>query len=338
MASVREIAKRAGVSTATVSRVLNNHPAVSPEVKQRVLSVTNAARYLPAIGRRGTTNVAYVFTEETTLNSPFDAAVLAGVYMALETRRMDLVVLHARRSRRSGETYSQMFLRKGAQGAIVRASVDSHEVCRAIVEEGFPMLLVGDMAEGVPSLRFESSEASREAVEHLIGLGHRRIAVCVNVTDDADHVDRIAGYLDALRAAGLPEDRQLILRVPANREGGCTLVRRMLAMPERPTAVFITDPFTCTGAFHEARVSGLVVPRDLSIIGFDDSELRYNMVPTMTAVCQDATRLGSVAAEMVHGFLDQQERGAVSRPALRCWLEVNASTSPPAVADASGSV
>ena len=125
----------------------------------------------------------------------------------------------------------------------------------------------------------DSRPASRDAVEHLIGLGHRVIATGVYMVDDSDHADRIAGYRDALEAHGIAFDERLVLRATADREGGVQIVRRIQSMLQRPTALYLADPHTAVGALEEARRIGLKIPEDLSIVGFDDGDLRYALRP-----------------------------------------------------------
>lgn len=331
MANVRLIAKRAGVSPTTVSRVLNNHPSVSEEIRQRVVAATNQAGYVPTVGRRNTTNIALVYTGEPSLGSPFDASLMYGMSRGMEEYGYDLMILDARRSRMPGETYTQMFVRKGIRGAILRTTAQTRNTCETIADEGFPAVVIGDRFEK-PNVSFiynDSTDPSREAVEHLIGLGHTRIAICINIIDDSDHADRLAGYQRALRDHGLPIDDRLILRVPAHREGGEQLMRRLITMPERPTAAFLTDPMTVIGAMSEARKLGIDIPRDMSIVGFDDSELRYAVFPQLTAVCQDASSLGREAFTALYGMLDQPDGPPVVKKAMRTWLEIHGSTAPP---------
>lgn len=334
MANVRAVAKRAGVSPATVSRVLNNHPTVSAEVRQRVVAATNETRYAATVGRRSTTNIALVYTGEVSLGSPFDAAMMAGMSRGMEEYGYDLMILDARRAKLPHETYTQMFVRRGVRGCVLRTTTATRGVCEAIVDEGFPVVVVADRFEkpNVNYIYSDSRDSAREAVEHLIGLGHRRIAIGVNVVDDSDHADRIAGYKQALADHGIAFDRKLLLRVPANREGGWQLMRRVMSMPDRPSAAFLADPMTVVGAMAEARKIGVEIPRDLSIVGFDDAELRYSVYPELTAVCQDAAALGREAFTALYGMLDQQAEGKpVVRKAMRTWLEVHGSTAPPPV-------
>lgn len=330
MSNVRSIARAAGVSITTVSRVLNNHPQVSADVRRRVLAASNSAGYVPPSGRRCTTNIAFMYTGDPSLSSPFDAAVMSGLYEGLQERAYDLLVLDAQRARLSGESYTQMFMRKGIRGAILRTTAQTREVCEDIAAEGFPAVVAGDRFDHpkVSYLYSDSRLSSREAIEHLIAQGHRRIAICVNVVDDSDHADRLAAYRDALAAHGIAFDERLVLRLPANRQGGEQALRRLIAMPIQPTAAFLTDPMVAIGALAEAGKKGVRIPDDLSIVGFDDGEARYAVCPELSAVCQNARTLGRAAIEslarLIEGIGDIPIR--ISMPT---WFEIHASSRPP---------
>ncbi|XAL98351.1 LacI family DNA-binding transcriptional regulator [Phycisphaeraceae bacterium D3-23] len=328
MASVRQIAKQAGVSTATVSRVMNNSPQVSGEAKRKVMTVINGSNYMPTVGKKSTTNIAYLFTDSITLSSPYDAGVMAGLSAGLEQRRLDLLILNARTCRESGETFSQMFRRKGVQGVIVRTTAGTREVCKTILESGVPAVVLGDQIEGHEDVcvDVDSRDASRDAVEHLIGLGHRSVGFCTNIVDDKDHLDRFEGYREALANAGIEFDGRLMFRVPANRQGGEQFVRRLAAMVDRPSAVFVADPATCVGMLTEARRQGIDIPNDLSIVGFDDSEARFGTSPELTAVCQDSELLGRHAMAVLMSGLSSGPLDSDGARQLRAWLEVNATT------------
>ena len=329
MSTVRSIAKKAGVSITTVSRVLNNNPNVRPETREKVLAVANRSRYEAKIGRKSTTNIAYLYTDALSLGSAFDAAVMQGMTHGIEAGGFDLLVLSAKRSRQVGENFSQLFMRKGVRGAVVRTTLQTHPLCREIAGEGFPAVVVGDVIDepGIHCVDADSSAASRAAVEHLIDLGHRRIAVTLNIVDDYDHQQRLEAYRQVMTEAGIEIDPRLILRVPAYREAGAVALKQIMAMPNRPTAVFVTDPQAAVGLFHEAHRLGVKLPGDLSVIGFDDSESRFGVFPQMSAVCQDAEALGRVAVEHLTRLIDnaQQPNGAKTE----CWFEVHESTAPP---------
>jgi DNA-binding LacI/PurR family transcriptional regulator len=332
MASIRDIAKQVGVSPATVSRALNNRASVGPELRTRILRAVSRSRYVPRVGVRSTANVALVYTGESSIESPFDGALMRGLHHRLEENGFDLMILSlAGRGREAGEDYSHLFMQKGIRGVILRTTTPARHICEQIAAQGFPAVVVGERFDNsaVNYVYSESRKCSREAVQHLIDLGHRRIGLAINVTQDSDHDDRMAGYRDALQGAQMALDDRLIFRVTALRQGGVQLIRRIGAMPDRPTAVYIADPMTAIGAMGEAQVVGLKVPEDLSIVGFDDGELRFFVYPQMTAVCQDAAKLGRDAVEALLRLMSPTNQAGAVRIALPTVFEVHGSTAPP---------
>ncbi len=329
MSSVREIAQQAGVSITTVSRVLNNHPRVSAKAREKVLSAANRARYQPTVGRKSTVNIALLYTGALAVGSAFDAALMEGMTTGMEEFGYDLVVLDGTRARQPDETFSQMFMRKGIRGVILRSSATARGPAQEVADEGFPAVVLGDRFDH-PSMTFVGSDsraASREAVQHLIDLGHKHIGVVTNVEDDCDHIDRIHGYHDAMEAAGLSHASSLVFRTPAHRVGGEAFMNRFASMPNRPTALYFVDPIPGFAAINQAQTLGIRVPEDLSIVGFDDHEWRFMSRPAMTAVCQDAIALGRSAFQALNQLIERpgQTPRVEAKPA---WLEVHASTGP----------
>jgi DNA-binding LacI/PurR family transcriptional regulator len=238
----------------------------------------------------------------------------------------DLSILHLRRDKGAQETYSQFFLRKGVCGALLRSTCADRDIAVAIAEEGFPAVVLGDHFDH-PRLAFaynESRSASAEGIEHLMSLGHRRIAFAANDTDDGDHLDRLEAYRETLNSHDV-YDQQLEFRVPAHRLDGAQLMRKMMSLRTPPTAVFIADPLIADGAINEAHKIGLKIPDELSILGFDDTDTRHAVYPSMTAICQDARELGRQAFELLLRRCEHAEDpdGAALGSA---WLEINHST------------
>jgi DNA-binding LacI/PurR family transcriptional regulator len=316
---------------ATVSRVINNDPRVSEAMRARVLRAANQSRYVPKVGSRSTMNIALLYTDDPSLESPFDSALMQGMGERMDEFGFDLMILRGTRTRNPSETYTQMLMRKGVRGAVIRTTSRTRGVCEEIATEGFPAVVVGDRFDN-PRVSYVSSDSragSREAIEHLLKLGHKRIAICTNVVDDSDHADRIAGYTDAMAAAGLKVDYSLIVRTPANRPGGKQIVRRLMTGADRPTAIYLVDPMAAVGAMHELMDMGIKVPAELSLIGFDDGELRHLMQPTMTAVCQDATEIGREAFEILHSSIDSSGKFEAVRRTLPTFLEIHGTTAEP---------
>ena len=331
VSTIRQVAEDAGVSIATVSRVINNSPKVTSQVRGKVLEAVNRCGYVPNVARRTTAFLALVYAGPWSLGSPYDSALVEGMAQAMDGTEVDLVILNPTRDRQPGESYTQYFLRKGVRGVILRSTVDGRRICEDIADEQFPAIVVGDHFEH-PSLSFvyaDSTKSSRQAVEHLISLGHRRIAFATNEAEDGDHVDRYQGYCETLDANDIELDEGLVFHVPARRPDGAQLLRNIMSVPEPPTAVFVTDPPVAVGVINEARKMDMDIPRDLSVMGFDDRDARNYVYPLMSAVCQDARQLGFEAftelARVVAAGNGTQPQNRI----LSTWLEINNSTGQP---------
>jgi DNA-binding LacI/PurR family transcriptional regulator len=196
--------------------------------------------------------------------------------------------------------------------------------------ENLPLVVLGDHFKH-PSLPFvfaESASASRQAIEHLLSLGHVRIAFAACERDDGDHRDRFEAYRTTLEARGLMHP-DLVGRIPPHQMDGERLIRNLMGMPNRPTAVFIADPLVAVGAVNEAHKMGVKIPDDLSIVGFDDTDIRTLVYPKMTAICQDSRLLGHRAFELVASLAGDAPPHADPRREHAAWLEINETTAPP---------
>jgi DNA-binding LacI/PurR family transcriptional regulator len=320
-----------GVSPTTVSRAINNHPAVAAGVRQRVLAAMNRSGYMPAVSKRSTTNIAFLYTGASSLGSPYDAAVMQGMADRMDELGFDLIILNAARAILPGETFSQMFHRKSVRGAVLRTDSRTRHLVQTITDEGFPSVVIGDRFDdpNVCSIYCESRRTSAEAVEHLIAMGHTKIGICINQIDDSDHLDRLEGYRDALAAADIGFDDKLVYREYARLDGGQQLIRKLHALRDGPTAIYIGDPLTAVGAINECSRLGVRVPHDLSIVGFDDGEWRAMTQPPMTAIVQDAREVGREAFEVLNALIEQKKQSDVERRVLPTRFELHGSTAPP---------
>lgn len=338
MSTVRAIANRMQVSVATVSRALNNHPEISAETRDRVLKAANEVGYQSSIGKRVMTNIALAYTSQIRFTD-FDGLILAGMLRGVTEQGFSVTILQIESEKAENETYTQLFMRKGIRGAVLRTMSHSRTVCEAIAHEDFPAVVVAERFddEKVNYIYSKSGVESRRAIEHLLHLGHRRIAFVMNYREDADHHDRLLAYRAALTAAGIEVDDDLILALPASFESGKVSLNRLLSLPAPPTAIFFADPLPCHGALARAHELGISVPEQLSLIGCDDGQMRTRTWPEMSAVCQDATALGFEAALWLTRRLalagSEQTKSKVGtgpalRKALNSFFEVRGTTGP----------
>jgi len=332
MPSVRAIATQLSLSPATVSRVLNNHPDVEETTRERVLARINEIGYVPRFGRRITNVIALAYPDEPVRNEygSFEPALLSGIMRGLGEHHFDLKLLSIRRDKSPDETYTQFFMRKGIRGVVLRCFRHNRPMITSIAEERFPSIVIAERFDEpqVNFLRADSYPSSRRAIEHLIGLGHRRIGLAVHNVPDGDHADRRCGYLDALSAAGLAFDPALVMELPAGFSAGEQVLDAMLGLQDPVTAIFATNPMTTLGIMRRAQERGLVVPRDLSLVGVDDSDVRLHVWPRLTAVTQDASALGLEAAQWLTRVIAKGQRDAVCRRTIATAFEVNGTTGP----------
>ncbi|MEO1512431.1 MAG: substrate-binding domain-containing protein, partial [Planctomycetota bacterium] len=177
----------------------------------------------------------------------------------------------------------------GIAGALLRGA-EGTLAASELAAEDFPSVIIAGRSPD-PKVSFvdgQSRQTSKQAVQHLIALGHRRIGLGTHVVDDDDHKDRREGYLDALASAGIPVDRRLIVRTPVDQRGGVLMLERLLSLEEPPTAIYFTNPLPTVGALIRCAQLSIRVPEELSIIGFDDTDVRYRTYPAFSAVTQDA--------------------------------------------------
>jgi LacI family repressor for deo operon, udp, cdd, tsx, nupC, and nupG len=275
-ASIEDVAKRAGVSIATVSRSLRGLPDVATATRDRVLTAARELNYVAspfaarlASGRTRTVGVVVPFVHRW-----FFAEVLGGVESVLHEAGFDLLLYNLGDQQGRQQFFKQLPVRKRVDAIVIASLVLSDDEADALGELGVPVGMVGVDRPGVHSTRIDDQEGARTAVRHLVQLGHRRIALIGGDTNDPmrftpPHHRRV-GYLDALRAAGIPYDPGLEILGYFTVDGGEAATRSLLELPHRPTALFAESDEMAYGAIRAIRRSGLRVPQDVAVIGFDD--------------------------------------------------------------------
>jgi LacI family transcriptional regulator len=174
----------------------------------------------------------------------------------------------------------------------------------------------------------DTSADSERAVQYLIDLGHRRIAFAMHVVPDRDHMDRFDAYKRTLAANNMAVDERLVFRIRSDLAGGASVTNLLASMEQPPSAVYAADPLLALGIAKRAYELGIHIPRDLSVIGVDDAEVRHSAAPTLTAVCQDASKLGAEAAQHLARVVTGRTN-ALLRKKVPSFFEVHSSTAPP---------
>jgi LacI family transcriptional regulator len=300
------VACAAGVSQPTVSLVLSgrgNEMRVASATQQRVLAAAEALGYIPNRAaqslRHRRSNVITVVSPS--LENPFFAEVVAAVQDAALERGCSTNVVVARNA--GEEARAIAHVRGGAaDGVVVVSHYDSNEAAlRRLVERGTPCVLLQQAAHGSPvaSVSIDLQTGGVLATQHLIGLGHRRIA---HLTQRGTHDGRRAGYLRALAEAGIAADAELIVETDNTLAGGSAAAQFLLASSaRRPTAIFAFNDRLAFGVLHGATRAGLRVPEDLAVVGFDNTVSAAFSNPELTSIGHERNRL---TVEMLMAMLD----------------------------------
>lgn len=330
MSSIRKVAQEAGVSIATVSRVINGAESVAPGLRRKVLQAVDVCAYTPSVGRRSLDSLALVYAGPFTTESPYDSACISGMVQEIRDCSYDLVILDVARDKKPGESLGQFFARKGVKGAVIRSTAEERDLIARWANEGAAIVVLGDhFPDSKLKFVFSSSRnASQQAVEHLVSLGHERIVFAACDREDGDHLDRFLAYQEVMASHGLRND-SLVHRVPPHRFNGVQLLQNVMGSPNRPTAMYIADPLIAVGVVNEAHRLGVKIPDDISIIGFDDKDTRTSVYPKMTAVCQDSQQLGREAVKELLKLVDPVSPNGSGGATHEAWLDIGDTTGPP---------
>jgi len=350
--TISEVAVAAGVGRATAARTLGGYGYVSPELRERVLAAADELGYRAnALARSMSTGVTHTLgVIVADIGNPFFAGVVRGISDTSRERGFDTIVLSTHESLAEEIAAMNVLIDKRVDGVIVAsAAVERADVAHitAAIEHGIPVVLVDrDVSHlDLDAVVIDNREAAREAVDLLIRAGHSRIgfvwgpstdtrpttrrellaAAAKNLWTDAE---RLRGYLDALDDAGIPFDPDLVMVGPKTETHAVDEVARMLALPERVTAVFCTETDAMTGSLRAVRAAGLAYPTDVSLIGFDDNSWAAVMDPPLTMIEQPMHELGEQAAATLLALIDG-ETTSRSMHTLETRLVTRASVAPP---------
>lgn len=335
--TLEEVAKLAGVSRSTVSRVVNQHPNVRPEVRERVWEVIRKTGYQPhaaarSLATRRTRVIGLIIPQAVTtlFTDPYFPILIRGVADACNAHNYHLMLsLFSRRrvqeSRaRQDLLYQQVLRGRYLDGVVVSSAPLDDPIFPRLLEDGVPFIIVGRYPhERANYVDVDNVAGARMAVEHLLQLGHERVATITGPLNMCSGQDRLEGYRQALAARGIPVDEDLIAEGDFTEQGGQAAMRRLL--PHRPTAVFAASDMMAVGAIKVLREAGLRVPEDVAVVGFDDIPLASMVEPPLTTVRQPIEQLGSMAVELLVSLMENPGEETVHRVVLPTELVIRAS-------------
>jgi len=330
--NIRQIADLAGVSIATVSRVLNGRGDVSEETRELVSRVIRENGYTANRNARGLSNgrTGLVGVLVPLVYPAYFSGILAGAAEALSEREFQIVL-----SPTGGEHEREVSivdrLHGLTDGAMIILPEESSEELERLLDSGFRFVVLDPLMplnERIPSVSAAHMSGADQAMKHLLDLGHRRVAQITGPRGWVATEDRRRGYRAALAASGILPDPTLEREAEPEIDPGRAAAEQLLGLSEPPTAIFAFNDNIAIGAIQAARARGLRVPEELSVVGFDDVEHATIVTPALTTVRQPLAEMGRTGVSLLMRLLEGQ-RFETLHVELATRLVVRDSTAPP---------
>lgn len=302
--TLEDIAKKAGVSRSTVSRVVNNQPNVSEEVRSRVQEVIRATGYHPnasarSLASRRSAMVGLVLPHSfrAFFTDPYFPHLLQGITHGCNQYDQTLGLFLVSNKEDEEKIFSRVSHSGMLDGVIVQAGHHGDPMMVRLAQADIPLVFLGRpfQAENVSYIDIDNVEGSYNATVHLIRLGYRRIATIAGPAHSTAGIDRKQGYLNALNERDLPADDSLVVEGDFSERGGYHAMQTLLS--QEPEAVFAASDIMAVGAMRAAQEAGLSIPDDIAFVGFDDLPLPITPDPPLTTIRQPVSRFGITAVE-----------------------------------------
>jgi LacI family transcriptional regulator len=336
-ATIRDIADLAGVSIATVSRVLNDRPDVAPGTRENVLQVVREQGFKRAARAHQGTPLQVPAKERTgsigltlpLVNDAYFGPMLFGASEALYEADMRIVMCPTLHEHDREVSLIERLMRGGStDGAILVLPEERADELLSLRKQGYPFVVVDPREpppDGIPCVSAMHAAGAKQATEHLLELGHRRIGAIAGTPGWYATEERLHGFRAALASEGILLEPELVVYSDWRTPRGIEAAEQLLALPEPPTAIFAFNDNLAIGVLHAARRRGLIVPEDLSVVGFDDTSQAEIVIPTLTSVRQPLAEMGRMGVSLLLRLLDGQRIEAL-RLELSTGLVVREST------------
>lgn len=308
--TLEDIAKRAGVSRSTVSRVVNGSPNVSIDVRKRVLKVIQTTGYQPNIAARSLASqrsnlIGLVLPRSVSsfFTDPFFPHLTQGIAFGCNNNDLTLSLFIVGSKEDEEKIYPRISRRGLLDGVLVQSGQMDDKLTEELIKSSLPTVIIGRpfTSEGVNYIDVDNVRAAKKATEHLIKLGYKRIATITGTPGSSVTEDRLEGYKQALTLSGRMIDENLIAKGEFSENSGYFAMQQLL--PQHPDAVFAASDIMASGAMRAIFDAGLRVPGDVAMVGFDDIPLAATTQVKLTTVHQPITRFGVQAVELLQDVI-----------------------------------
>ncbi len=315
MPTIKDVAREAGVSIATVSYVLNGKTvAISDETRQRVWLAARKIGYRPNASARGLRSnqsrlIGYAWHKAT----PDQISPVLDHFITALARSAEAAGYHILTFTYPPDdplpVYDELIRTGRVDAFVVGSTVNNDPRIRFLIDQGVPFVSFGRVNTDWDFLWVDTDgeQGTRRAVEYLVSLGHRKIAMIGWPEDSLTGSFRVAGYLDGLRRAGLPSNLAYLIRGEHSEKTGREALAAWCALSDRPTAIVAISDVIAVGVMNEAERRGLVVGQDLSVVGFDDAPMTEYLRPALTTLRQPITEIGEAIIPMLEAAIKGEE-------------------------------
>lgn len=336
MPNIKEISRLAGVSTATVSNVLNNSPKVTVETREKVLHVIKETKYRPntiakSLKEKRTNTIGVISEDITVFNTP---EIINGIDEYSESCGFHIILNNLRLYKRLGNQYSgsakyhklivetiQVLLSRQVDG-IIYIGAHSRDVTDLIGDISVPLVYTYCYSEDLHySINYDDEEAAYKIIQYLIAAGHSKIGVISGLYDSFQSQARFKGYQRALLDYNLLFNPAYMQTGDWERESGYILGKKMLELPDPPTAIFAMNDLMASGVIDAARETGVAIPQHLSLVGFDNQECSSFFTPQLTTMALPLNEMGKKAAEILVRLIANDDMDTVTNHInIKCKL------------------
>lgn len=329
--NIKAVAKKAGVSVATISRVLNHPEAVAPDTREHILSIMESLNYTPNWFARGLklnrTSVIALFIPDILDLGYMEIA--KGVEDVAHQKKYNIMLCTTEEERNKEKEYIENFIARKVDGIILVSSSLNKNDLTQIKKQDVPVVLVGKN-EGLIGENIVYTDyitASAEAVKHMIEIGHRKIGMICGSRPKIENLDKVEGFRKTITVEGLSYQPEYIVEEENSIEGGYLGACKLLNLTDRPEAIFVTSDIMAIGAMEKIKQTGLKIPQDIAVVGFDNLKISGFIEPKLTTVAKPMYRMGLVAARLLFDLMedDREEDSEPQEILIQSKLKVRKS-------------
>ena len=312
--TLRDVARKAGVSAGMAGRVLGNYGSYSEQTRRKVRAAAKAVQYSPnviarALRTRHTRTVGVLIPDITTF---FWTTMVRGIQDRAARDGFSIVLCNSDEESHNEKAYLRTLVERSIDGLIICPTLDNHSFLSKLSRGGTPVVLVDRKVPGLraPTIRVDNRAGAGEAITHLARLGHTRIAIIKGIDGVETSDERFEGYAEALRENGLTVRSSLVKEGRFLKDQAISATRELLKMKERPSAIFVCNEPMASGCMLALKESGIRVPQEISLIAFDDPVWAEYTSPPLTTVSQPSYTMGMLAFDyLLARITDREKKG-----------------------------